>query len=477
MPVNSFDDYPMSWKPDLKSHESPKYKVLAQILENDIKEKRLLPGTKLPPQRELADYLDINLSTVSRAFKICEQKGLISAAVGSGTFVASDSAAGTILLGNHGDNPLIEMGAILPGIEMNHYLAEFIQKMSLEPDFSKYLQYGMPNGTSFQREAAVNWLKKANYHVNSDEIMLANGGQNAITASMASLFQPGDRIGTDPVIYPGVKTAAQMLGIQLIPIQQEGNEITEEGLLYACKTEKIKGLYLIPDYHNPTTHTMSLDKRMKIAKIAEQYKLIILEDAINTFLYEKPLPPIASFAPDNTVYFCSLSKVIAPGLRLSYITAPLEYRKRLAAALYNTNISVSYLMAEIAARLILNGLGEIIAGKRRIAIEQRNIMVDNILGNTGITRGGSKYELLGDKKCPFRWFILPEPYTGETFELYAKNAGVLVYSAERFAVGKAVVPRAVRMAVTSEINDDEFKKGVELLKSILKNDEEGMTFY
>lgn len=87
---------------------------LAAQLEADIKSGALLPGTRLPPQRELADFLDVNLSTVSRAFRLCTQKGLLSATVGSGTFVAYDALASLSLL-PHPDKPsLIELGSLLP---------------------------------------------------------------------------------------------------------------------------------------------------------------------------------------------------------------------------------------------------------------------------------------------------------------------------------------------------------------------------
>ena len=88
MPVNSFEYYPMTWKPDKKRLQAPLYLSLATLLETDIAGGYLSAGTQLPPQRELADFLDINLSTVTRAFKICERKGLIYAVIGKGTFVA-----------------------------------------------------------------------------------------------------------------------------------------------------------------------------------------------------------------------------------------------------------------------------------------------------------------------------------------------------------------------------------------------------
>jgi len=86
MPINSFENYPMSWKPSINKIEKPIYKALARQLEQDIVNGVLLPGTKLPPQRELADFLDLNLSTISKALKVCELKGLLSASVGSGTW-------------------------------------------------------------------------------------------------------------------------------------------------------------------------------------------------------------------------------------------------------------------------------------------------------------------------------------------------------------------------------------------------------
>ena len=91
MSVNSFERYRLSWKPRLKEHCEVKYLVLARQLEDDILSSRLKPGTKLPPQRELADYLDLNFTTVTRAYDLCRQKGLIYGIVGSGTFVASPS--------------------------------------------------------------------------------------------------------------------------------------------------------------------------------------------------------------------------------------------------------------------------------------------------------------------------------------------------------------------------------------------------
>ncbi len=114
MPVNSFENYPMSWKPVLPRSSRPLYTALAELLQRDIASGALLPGTKLPPQRELADFLDINVSTVTRAFKICSDKGLLSSVTGSGTFVSYDVNTSTLIIPENPAAHHIELGSMMP---------------------------------------------------------------------------------------------------------------------------------------------------------------------------------------------------------------------------------------------------------------------------------------------------------------------------------------------------------------------------
>lgn len=457
MPVNSFEEYPMSWRPNISNISAPLYIAIAEQLEQDIKDGKLLPGTKLPPQRELADFLDVNLSTITRAFKLCGQKGLIYASIGSGTFVSSDAATNKILLPTSHSPHMIEMGSVLPDNYVNEDITRYMKKMMSDSNFNNLFQYGRLEGNVWQNEAALKLLEKVNFQTDQP-ILLGAGGQNAIVATLAALFQAGDRIGTDPITYAGIKTAANMLGIQLVAIQQRDGEITREGLLYACKNEHIKGLYVIPDFHNPTTHTMSLETRRMIAEVARDTGLIIIEDAIYSFLKEQPLAPIASYAPEKVIYIASLSKTISPGLRLSYIVTPSALRKRIMETLYNINISISPMMLELATRLIHDGVAETILEKHKLYAKQQNALVNQYLGN---------YNILGGEACIFRWLILPDKFTGVQFELLAAKAGVQVYAAERFAVGNAKPINAVRLAITAPEN--QLEQALIILKDLLES--------
>ncbi|MFJ5765708.1 PLP-dependent aminotransferase family protein [Lysinibacillus sp. NPDC093210] len=460
MPFNSFEEYPMSWKPNIRNISWPIYIAIAEQLEQDIKEGILLPGTKLPPQRELADFLDVNLSTITRAFKLCGQQGLIYASIGSGTFVSSDAATNKILLPTSHSAHMIELGSVLPATYANEEITRYIKKMLNDSNFSKLFQYGRPEANAWQTEAATKLLEKVGFQTDQP-ILLGAGGQNAIVGTLAALFHAGDRIGTDPITYAGIKTAANMLGIQLVAIQQKDGEMTKEGLLYACKNEHIKGLYVIPDFHNPTTHTMSIETRKMIAEVARQKDLIVIEDAIYSFLQEQPLKPIAFYAPEKVVYIASVSKTISPGLRLSFVVTPSALRKKIIETLYNINISVSPVMVELTARLIQDGVAQTILEKQRLYAKQQNALVNQYLG---------EYNILGNDECIFRWLILPEKFTGVQFELLASKAGVQVYAAERFAVGNAKPVNAVRLAITAPENSMQLEQALTVLKELLESD-------
>jgi DNA-binding transcriptional MocR family regulator len=137
-----------------------------------------------------------------------------------------------------------------------------------------------------------------------------------------------------------------MLRVQIVPIKSENYELSPTAFEDTCKNENIKGVYLIPDYHNPTATFMSVENR----KHAKKYNQFIIEDASYHLLREKPLPAVASFAPEQAIYIASLSKSMAPGLRLAYVAVPSQFKEPISKTLYNLNISVSPLLAELTAR-------------------------------------------------------------------------------------------------------------------------------
>lgn len=458
MPFNSFDDYYMSWRPSLSGQTGPKYISLARQLEEDIVSGTLLPGTKLPPQRELADFLDINVSTVARAFKLCSDRGLITGTVGSGTYVAYDVRTNIFERPDGTGSRIINLGSLTPESVSPDEAVSVIERMFREPDTARLFQYDHTD-KFFHKNAAVRLLDRAGCRTDESRILFSGGAQNAIAAIMAGLFTPGSHIGTTQLVYPGLKSAAKLFGIHLTPLKQdsEGN-ITEEGILYACKNDNIRALYIMPDFQNPTTHTMPYECRKMIADIAREKDLIVIEEGINCLLSDRPPEPVHNMAPDNTIYVSSLSKTVLPSLRLAYISAPEKYYDALDNALYNISLAPSAILMELASRLIVSGGLEAIVDDRREGLRRRNEVVDNILKG---------YDVRGNSSCINRWLILPGDISGSRFEQMALENGVYVYGSERFAVGKEPPENAARLSICVPDTLDELAEGLEILRSLL----------
>ena len=116
MPTNSFEHFYLSWMPDKSKIKRPYYLTLANALEADIVSGKLVSGTRLPPQRELADYLDLNFTTVTQAYNLCRERRLIYGVTGKGTFVSP--LPGKNVIHHSGNQPgVIELG-LLKGFEI-----------------------------------------------------------------------------------------------------------------------------------------------------------------------------------------------------------------------------------------------------------------------------------------------------------------------------------------------------------------------
>ena len=458
MPINSFADYPMSWEPKICKDSKSLYLALAKQLEQDILGGKLLPGTKLPPQRELADFLDINVSTVSKAFKTCELKGLLSATIGSGTYVSYGALSNLRLLTDETPKHIIEMGAIVPDYDANKLILPYLQEMVNEPDAQRLLEYSRPGNALWQKDAAVIYMKKCGLVTERNNILFSNGGQNAIVGVLAGLLKHGDRIGSTPHTYSDIKSAAVRLGVQLVPINLTGNEIDSDALIYACRNSNLKGVYIISDHQNPTTHTMTDSARRELADIARKLDIFIVEDG-TYHLISGQKTPIAAYAPERTIYIAGLSKAIAPGLRLAFLSVPDKYRAGVSDALYTMSVCVTTLTAELTSRMIVSGHIDAILEAHKEKTVFRNRLVNKYL---------SGYDCRGDDNCIFRWLCLPGEISGAEFEMLALERGVQVYAAERFVIGNATPDRAVRLAICGP-SLSELERGLQVLKELLES--------
>ncbi len=450
------------WFPTLILNTRSIGSSLIEALESDIRSGCLQPGEKLPPQRELADRLGINLSTVARAFRACELKGLIHGVVGRGTFVSSDTRVSLSLVSEQHHSGIIDMGQVLPLSCQDSILAGWVQEMLPKLNVERLIQYPEMGGYRHHREIGAEWLKRFGVLCEAEDVIITAGSQNALASCLLALFTPGDRIAVDALTYPGFKSLAALIGLRLIPIDITPEGMSAEGLRNACKGEEIKGIYLMPEVQNPTTGFMTESRREEIADIIRKHNLILLEDDAYSYTSAIERSPVCALVPEHGIYVGGTSKLLGPGFRISFVKVPSAYRMAVENGLLNTTWMASPINAEIITRLIDGGYGE-----KAIAMKQGEAALRSKLAAERLGRFDVKVRENGF----FAWLSLPDGRIGSEFEKSARAAGVQVFCAEKFAVGSAAVPPAVRISLSGTATLAELDRGLRILETLLDDPE------
>ena len=176
MPTNSFEYSYLSWTPDKDKIKRPYYLTLANALEADIVSGKLAAGTKLPPQRELADYLDLNFTTVTQAYNLCRERHLIYGITGKGTFVSP-------LPGNRFSRKVsqtqdvIELGLVRGFDQIKAPIIEASKNVLSKGYIEELYSYTEAAGHLHQRAAGAHWMKQMDVHTDSEHTAIFSGAQ------------------------------------------------------------------------------------------------------------------------------------------------------------------------------------------------------------------------------------------------------------------------------------------------------------
>lgn len=462
MPINSFTDYPMSWKPERTALSRPLYLSLASLLEHDITNGLLAPGTRLPPQRELADFLDVNFTTITRAYKLCELKGLIYAVTGSGTFV-SPNAARSITISKEMSHECIELGFVESFELTNSFVAEAARKVMEKGYLEQLFNYNHPTGMPHQKAAALNWMKSFGMDADIEQVCIVSGAQNALAITLLGLFEPGQRIAVDIYTYANFIEISKSLRVKLVPIPGDEHGMLPHALEYQCQQWDIHGVFVMPSCSNPTAVVMPEYRKKELAALIQKHRLIVIEDDPHAFLSvhtpDLYSPPIYRLVPEQTIYICSTSKSICSGLRVAYLVFGDAFQKRIHEAIFNMNVKTSSLDAEIVTELILSGKASAMADKKKQLALSANRLFDELFPHSPRTGHPLSY---------YRWLPISDPAGGNRLESFFLSKGIRVYHSDRFWTGGKTQGNYLRIALSSTTSLDELRKGLEILKEHLE---------
>lgn len=318
------------WHPELQSSQLPIYERLVVAMARDIQTGQLAPGTKLPPQRDLAFRLGVSVGSVTRAYAEAERRGLLSAHVGRGSFVRGTlptvpdvpTIKHAVALGRDRSGPIDLRCNTPPPVplmaDLNAALVALMARGALDPAVHYIQGAGLPH----VRAAGAQWLTRQ-YGLDFDagDLIQCNGGQHGIALVFSSFCSAGDTILCEASTFYGARMAANHLGLKLRGLPMDGEGLLPEAVDRAAAETGSRLLFTLPTLHNPTTRTMSEQRRQEIAAVARARDLLILEDDAYYAYSERPRQ-IVSYAPERTLYLASLSKGICPGFRLAFLALP-----------------------------------------------------------------------------------------------------------------------------------------------------------
>lgn len=340
----------------------PLFLQLARALSDDVRRGRLKPGANLPGSRTLAQTLGIHRNTVLAAYQELEAEGWITTSPARGTFVsealpeslprratrtarAEPPARTAFELGPPLANPLLPkppkgvlaLGGGVPDLRLvpSSALARAYRR-ALKMHGRTVLDYAAhPAGHPKLRAGIAEMVSTLRaVAASADSVVITRGSQMALDLVARALVRPGDVVAVEALGYRPAWAVLRLAGATLapIPVDAQGLDVDALGALLA--KQKIRAVYLTPHHQYPTTAVLSPGRRLKLLQLAQAHRLALLEDDYDhEFHYEgRPVLPLASADPAGAViYIGTLSKILAPGLRLGFIVAPPPLVERLTA--------------------------------------------------------------------------------------------------------------------------------------------------
>ena len=444
------------WLPniDLSGDTGPKYKALVEAIITDIEAGRLRLDVRMPTHRELAYRLHVSVQTVSAAYKEVERQGYLRSERRRGTFVQArlTDRASTFILDNRQPD-LIDLSIVRTAYtDFHNDLSRQIHSRLAEETHHNWMESCRPvAGFEYHREIGSKWLESMGISAELPNILITNGAAQGVFTALATVVQPDDVVLTESLTDHGVIGTASILRFKLGALPTDDEGILPEAFERECRARHIRALVVTPIYTNPPNCLMGLERRKRIAEIAEHYGVYVIEDDVYRPLLEQNLPPITSFLPRLGFHVSSLTKIVMPGLRTGFLIVPQHLSIRASSVLRVTGWMGTPLMAEIGARWIADGTGDQAVTVQRALMRERQTLVAEILGDAVVRHHPTSLSA---------WVRIPHHWQEEWFASELRKNGVAVTISDPFMTVKVPRPNAIRICVGGAVDTPSLHHGL-----------------
>ncbi|MBL0912104.1 MAG: PLP-dependent aminotransferase family protein [Bacteroidia bacterium] len=334
------------------------FQQIADGIIQEIRRGRLKPGTPLPGTRVLASDLGVNRKTVVTAYEELIAEGWLDTAYKKGTFVS-------LKLPETRGRKKLHLPAEKPAFHFNEFDRKFVlhntENISLEfndglPDVRlapldalaraykrifqqkarwRMMSYGSERGEERLRTAiAAMLLHDRGLFTSDNGICITRGSQMALYLTAQTLVEPGDTVLIETPGYPPAREAFRKAGAQIIPVPVDAGGLRTDLLEEICRKQRVKAIYVTPHHQFPTTVSMKADRRLELIALSNRYGFAIVEDDYDHefhFGMRSILPLASDEQAANIIYIGSLSKLLAPSVRVGYVIASPAFIQSLAS--------------------------------------------------------------------------------------------------------------------------------------------------
>lgn len=219
------------------------------------------------------------------------------------------------------------------------------------------LQYDRTEGFGPLREVLVGYLKCLGICIHSDGVVITSGSQGALDSLGRVLIDPGDFVAVESPTYVGALQAFNPYKPRYVSLPTDEQGIVPEGLEQALTSRPIKFIYLVPTFQNPSGRTLTLERRIAIARLIKRHRVLLIEDdPYHSLRYQGgAVMPIKQLAPDQVVYVGTFSKILAPGLRVGFCVAPESIQKWMVIVKQGIDLHSGTFSQAIAAEFLAGG--------------------------------------------------------------------------------------------------------------------------
>lgn len=437
-PADRFADLLGRW-----SHgDGPLYDRLAGALRQAIVRGRLPAGTRLPAERDLAAALAVSRGTITTAYDTLRADELLQGRRGSGTYVLSaaasiahpsltttETAGGNTRYTGALAAPAQMLDLSIASLSGLPEVAEATREAADDLNALLPLSGYLPLGLDTLRDAVAERFRAEGVPTTRDQVLITTGVQQALALLATLYLRSGDAVAIESPTYPGALDALRAAGarIEAVPIDDRGMDVDLLGALLARGAVRLA--QLTPSYSNPTGAVLDRTRRVRLARLAHDHRVPVVEDTTIAPLSfgAEPPPHVAAYDPNGYVITVgTVSKTFWAGLRTGWVRAHEHVIARLAELKTTADFGSSVISQAVTARLLARA-PELYPRRRAELRENRDLLA------------AALHERLPDWSFSLPdgglclWIVLPRA-NARAFAQFAMRYGVIATPGPVFSV-------------------------------------------